>query len=110
MRTTEQLIIETTERLTRELQEDIVGPWEIFWHLRRAREDWDKEELWGAAEVVLTRLVEGGAIYGVLDPVSGDFVAAEDQTPAVQAAVQEWRAMDRDPAPGEIGYLEAPLP
>ena len=45
MSTIEQVVTDATERLTRELQEDIVGPWEIFWHLRRAQSEWDDEEL-----------------------------------------------------------------
>jgi hypothetical protein len=102
----DDLVTATVKRLARELREDIVGPWEIFWILRRSREDWSQDEISRTAEEVLRRLMtQSLAVFGDPAPFADDFVPWPDQRDAVQRVVNAWQSLGRDPGPSEVGWV-----
>lgn len=104
-------VIAEAERKARAmLAADLISPWHIFAYLRDGRAEWTKPEISRAAEAIVARLVAEGAILGDVTRPPLSVRVWPDQESVVPQAVAWWNALDRDPAPGEFGYLDKPLP
>ena len=96
--------------LSRELDEDFVGLWTIWWYLRRQNADATLErpvvEL--AAARVLQGLVGSGARFGTLTGDGSWLPWAEQGDNGIRRAISECRLLAADPNIGAVAWLRKP--
>lgn len=101
--------VSVAERVSRELDEDYVGLWVVFRHLR----DSLMAQPAGAdfrclVQVVLTGLATAGARLGDLDANTGVFLPWPSLG-ATERAIADCAALGRDPNIGEVAWLARDL-
>ena len=87
-----------------ELNDDYVGLWIVPWHVRRALPSATEGIVRDLSEMILTGLLGVGAVLGDLDGESGLFIPWP-ASGAIEAAMDAWRALGRDPNIGDVGWL-----
>jgi len=96
------------DRIRQELNGDYVGLWKLPWHLRRELPTATDDEIRDMGEAILAGLVKVGVVIGEIDGTSGTFMPWT-LAGALDAAMNAWRLLGRDPNIGEVAWLALPM-
>lgn len=88
----------------RELVEDGVEVWTMFWHARRMVERASDEGVLDVVEPALRALILSGVRVGKIDDDSGRFELWSDEGLAARV-MAEIRNLGREPHMGDVGWL-----
>jgi hypothetical protein len=102
------IAVAVAEKVSRELDEDYVGLWVLPWHIRHDWPEASDDKVRSLARSILRALTSRDVVLGDLDGDTVDFLpwSVDD---SVDAAMEMWERLGRDPTIGEIAWLERPV-